>query len=435
MTERFDVVVVGSGPAGMAAACVAGELGKRVAIIDDNVGPGGQIWRGEQASQRRKPASSPSSRWFARLEACHSVTRFFGCRIFDAPAPGVLLAEREGEAIEIGYEQLILATGARERFLPFPGWTLPNVMGAGGLQAMVKSGLPIRGKRVVVAGSGPLLLAVAAYLREHGANVLAICEQAAWTSLARFAVGMTASPSKLKQALHYGSKTFRIPFRAGCWPVAAKGEGRLQSVVISNGAVQWELLCDYLACGFHLVPNIELAMLLGCRIENGAVAIDSLQSTSTDGIFCAGEPTGIGGLELSLLEGQIAGMASAGSLSRAQTLAGQRGKLLQFANRLARTFALRPELKNLSQPDTILCRCEDVAYGPVSQHSSWRSAKLHTRCGMGPCQGRICGAALEFLRGWNADSVRPPIFPVQISSLTAYGKTLNPNTKAIQETT
>lgn len=433
MKQNFDIAVVGAGPAGIAAACVAAERGKHVAIIDDNFGPGGQIWRGEQEKSKGRGPDSPSY-WFRRLQTCSSITQFLGCRIFDAPAAGILQAEQHGTYIELGYRHLILATGARERFLPFPGWTLPNVMGAGALQAMVKSGLPIREKRVVVAGSGPLLLAVAAYLRQHGAKVVAICEQATWTSLARFASGIAGNPAKLAQGLHFGRKTFGIPFRAGSWPIAAHGKTRLQSVTISDGAKQWELACDYLACGFHLVPNLELPMLLGCRIENEAVAVDSLQRTSMDSIFCAGEPTGIGGLELSLLEGQIAGQVSAGDHSVTWSLARQRGKMLRFANLLATTFALRPELKTLAQSDTIVCRCEDVPYALISQHSSWRAAKLLTRCGMGPCQGRICGTALEFLKGWNVDSIRPPIFPAAIASLAACRQNLTNNPTEIQET-
>ncbi|HEX4022642.1 MAG TPA: FAD/NAD(P)-binding oxidoreductase [Acidobacteriaceae bacterium] len=433
MNRNFDIIVVGAGPAGMAAACVAAERGKRVAIVDDNFGYGGQIWRGERPTRTKGSSDSPAY-WFQRLRSSDSITQFFQCRVYGAPATGVLRAEQGGECIELGYERFILATGARERFLPFPGWVLPNVMGAGGLQAMVRSGLPIQDKRVVVAGSGPLLLAVAAYLREHGANVVAICEQAPWSSLARFAVGITANPSKLMQALHYGSKTFSIPFRAGWWPVAAHGETKLQSVVMSNGTKQRELPCDYLACSFHLVPNIELAMLFGCRIDGGFVAVDSLQRTSIDTIFCAGEPTGIGGLELSLLEGQIAGLASAGDQAGAKILARRRSKMLRFAVGLSRTFALRSELKSLPQPDTIVCRCEDVPSELISQHTSWRSAKLHTRCGMGPCQGRICGTALEFLKGWNVDSVRPPIFPVQMTSLAACSKNFTHHTTNTQET-
>lgn len=433
MNRHFEIVVVGAGPAGIGTACAAAERGKRVAILDDNFGAGGQIWRREQL-RLKKPISRSSFQWLRRLEANSLVTQFFDCRVFDASAAGTLRAEQQEECIELSYERLVLATGARERFLPFPGWTLPNVMGAGGLQAMVKSGLPIRGKRVVVAGSGPLLLAVAAYLRERGANVSSICEQAAWSNLAHFAAGIAANPAKIVQALHYGSKTFRIPFRAGCWPVVSHGGVRLQAVTLSNGATEWELPCDYLACGFHLVPNIELAALLGCRIDGGFVAVDSLQRTSVDAIFCAGEPTGIGGLELSLLQGRIAGLACAGDHSGAQALARQCGRMLRFASSLANTFALRSELKNLPRPDTIICRCEDVAYGSISQHQSWRAAKLHTRCGMGPCQGRICGTALEFLMGWNAESVRPPIFPARLSSLAAGDKSLTPNTTNPEET-
>jgi NADPH-dependent 2,4-dienoyl-CoA reductase/sulfur reductase-like enzyme len=433
MKRNFDIVVIGGGPAGIAAACVAAERGRSVAIVDDNFALGGQIWRGERANENGRGANA-SSYWLRRLQACSSVTQLFDCRVFDVPYAGVLRAELQGNCIEIGYRHLVLATGARERFLPFPGWTLPNVMGAGALQSMVKSGLPVRNKRVIVAGSGPLLLAVGAYLRRHGASVVAIYEQASWASLARFAAGIAGSPVKLSQALHYGSRTFGVPFRANCWPIAAHGKTRLQSATISNGAKQWELDCDYLACGFHLVPNVELPRLLGCRIQDGTVAVDLQQRTSVDNIFCAGEPTGIGGLELSLLEGQIAGLASAGDSNGAQALARRRGKMLRFARLLARTFALRPELKGMTQPDTLVCRCEDVAYGPISQHSSWRSAKLHTRCGMGTCQGRICGPALEFLRGWEADSIRPPIFPASMESLAGCGQSFVHGTTQIQET-
>ncbi len=134
-------------------------------------------------------------------------------------------------------------------------------------------------------------------------------------------------------------------------------------------------------------------------------------------IFCAGELTGIGGLELSLVEGQIAGLAAAGQIEPARSFFSQREALRGFSARLANAFALRAELKTLARGDTLFCRCEDVSYGAVHQHHSWRSAKLHTRCGMGPCQGRVCGNAAEFLFGWTAGAVRPPIFPVHIASL------------------
>src|SRR5215470_19309564 len=193
--KRFDVLVVGGGPAGIAAAVRAAEHSAQVGVVDDNLAPGGQIWRG---GSEGKP--SEARRWLERLERA-GVTTLSATRVFDQPAAGILLAEHAGGALELRYEKMILATGARERFLAFPGWTLPNLMGAGGLQAMVKSGLPIRGKRVVVAGTGPLLLAVAAYLHKHGAEVPFVCEQASWSRLATFAAGVVGSPGKIAEAL------------------------------------------------------------------------------------------------------------------------------------------------------------------------------------------------------------------------------------------
>jgi NADPH-dependent 2,4-dienoyl-CoA reductase/sulfur reductase-like enzyme len=315
---------------------------------------------------------------------------------------------------ELSYESLVLATGARERFLPFPGWTLPNVMGAGGLQALVKTGLPIEGKRVVVAGSGPLLLAVAAYLRGHGANVLLIAEQASSVQLARFAVGLF---SKRSQAFDLKRQLSGVPYRSGCWVSEAHGAERLESVTLVHGKKRWQVSCDYLACGFHLVPNVELAELLGCDTEFGHVKVNAFQQTTVANVYSAGETTGIGGLELSLVEGEIAGLAAAGKHDAARELFPVRVRQRKFADLLNRTFALRDELKYLSTPETIVCRCEDVTLERLQGHTSWRAAKLQTRCGMGPCQGRVCGGAVEFLFGWRATSVRPPMLPVRISSL------------------
>jgi len=410
----FDVLVVGGGPAGMAAAVRASECGAQVGILDDNPTLGGQIWRGDSPDS----ALDEAAKWRSLLRS-QNVSVLCGKRVFHQPAPGVLWAEGNEDLIELRYKNLIVATGARERYLPFPGWTLPNVMGAGGLQAMVKSGLPIAGKRVVVAGTGPLLLAVAAYLRKHGAVILLICEQAPFRAILRFGASLLKWPAKIAQGLNLRKEIASVPLAANSWPVAAKGRGAIESVVISRAGKLQTIECDYLACGFHLVPNIELPTLLGCEIRGGYVFTNEFQQTSVPGIFCAGEPTGIGGVELSLLEGQIAGLAAANSKSRAQALFRKRDKMRRFARTLDRTFALRPELKKLATPDTLVCRCEDISYGRLQQHSSWRSAKLHTRCGMGPCQGRICGPATQFLFRWTPDSVRPPIFPVRVDSLGA----------------
>lgn len=419
--KRFDVLVIGGGPAGMAAAATAAECGLLTAIMDDNLTLGGQIWRGETQSA----SSNDAVKWASRVRAA-GVTILAGTRVFHQLEPGILVAESANEVSELGYSQLILATGARERFLPFPGWTLPNVMGAGGLQAMVKSGLTIRGKRVVVAGTGPLLLAVASYLKKHGAEIPIICEQASWSDLVRFGLTLFGQSGKLAQAFQLKRDLTGVPFATSSWPVGAHGSNALESVLISrHGRIQ-TIPCDYLACGFHLVPNIEVAQLIGCQIQNGYVRVDDFQKTSVPSVFCAGEPTGIGGVELALVEGQIAGFASAGRREDAKRLFAFREKLRHFARALDSTFKLRCELRRMPLPETIVCRCEDVTHRKLSQHSSWRAAKLQTRCGMGPCQGRICGPATQFLFKWNPDSVRPPIFPVRVESLASMTPRLEP---------
>jgi NADPH-dependent 2,4-dienoyl-CoA reductase/sulfur reductase-like enzyme len=405
--HRYDVLIVGAGPAGLAAAASAAALGKRVGIVDDNFAPGGQIWRG---------GGAPRS-WLEVTK--HPGVEFLaGARVVAQAGRGEIFAETGQGCVTLRFERLILAPGARELLLPFPGWTLPNVMGAGGLQALVKSGLPIAGKTVVVAGSGPLLLAVAAYLRGKEAVVRLIAEQAATGRVLRFGLGLLGTPSRLTQALRFKLSLGAARYTTGCWPVAARGNDHVTAVSLTNGRRSWEEPCDYLACGFGLVPNVELPRMLGCAVAPSGVAVDEFQETSLAGVYCVGEATGIGGLEKSLVEGKIAGLAAAGSLDESRRLFPARDRTRAFAGSLERTFALRDELRGLARPETIVCRCEDVTVAQASAHHSARAAKLHTRCGMGPCQGRICGPALAFLRDWPADSVRPPVFPARVGSLT-----------------
>src|SRR5271154_5205657 len=409
---RFDVAVVGAGPAGIAAALAAADSGCSVGLLDDNPAAGGQIWRATHDCARPSAASI----WFDRLNKS-AVQIVRGAHVFHA-AKGELAAESDS-AIQISYGKLILATGARELFLPFPGWTLPNVMGAGGLQAFVKSGLDISGRRIVIAGTGPLILVVAAYARKCGAKVIGICEQTTRPKMARFALKMMLIWGKSAEAMSLAYDLRGIPHWTDCWPVAAFGNRRVESVRISRHGQTGEIECDYLACGFHLIPNVELPRMCGCRLREHFVEVDEYQRTSVPGIFCAGEPTGIGGLELALSQGEIAGYAATNGEGRARNLFAKRARYQKVVHILQDAFPLRPELKNLARPDTLVCRCEDVSLEQLREHGSWRSAKLHARCGMGPCQGRVCAPAAEFLFGWEIDYVRPPLFPVRCSSLAA----------------
>ena len=414
-----DVLVVGAGPAGLAAAWRVAQSGLRVGVVDDNPAAGGQIWRGEQV----KPSSPEAQEWFERIRSV-DIQMINGARVFQQPEAGMLLAESSEGVYELKYESLVLATGARERFLPFPGWTLPNVMGAGGLQALVKTGLPIEGKRVVVAGSGPLLLAVAAYMRRCGADVMLIAEQASMARLIRFGLGLFGS-KKFSQAWalkkefsRKGATAQRVKYVSGCWVLEAHGNEKLESVTLFRGGKRWEVACDYLACGFHLVPNVELAELLGCAVNDGSVKVDEYQTDhGPECLQCWGEHRNrwTWNYRLSKVRSQ--------DWQRPANVK-QRGSCFQFVRStgslqtlLNRTFALRDELKHLAAPETIVCRCEDVTFERLRTHRSWRAAKLQTRCGMGPCQGRVCGGAVEFLFGWRAESVRPPVLPVRVESL------------------
>lgn len=409
----FEIVVVGAGPAGLAAACAAAESGRRVAVVDDSPWLGGQIWRGEQ----RRHFSAEAQQWIARFGRSGAVvldqTTAIAC-----PRPGLLLAERAGAPREIAWQRLILATGARELFLPFPGWTLPNVFGPGGLQALVKNGWPIEGKRVVVAGSGPLLLAVADGLKKFGARIVSITEQAPWPRVRNFGLTLMAHPSKLFQGAGIKWRLRGVPYRFGAWPVRAEGGEAIERVTLTDGNRTWAESCDALACGFGLVPNVELPLALGCELRNGFVGVDQWQTTTVADVFCAGEPTGIGGVDCALVEGQIAGHAAAGRRDRASAMFDRRATWHRFRAALDSAFQLRDELKSLATDETLICRCEDVTLGRLKRFNGWRDAKLQSRCGMGACQGRVCGAAAKVVLGWSLESVRPPVLPARLGSLT-----------------
>ncbi|MCP1106558.1 NAD(P)/FAD-dependent oxidoreductase [Serratia nevei] len=408
-----EVLIVGAGPAGMAAALAAAESGGQVRMIDDNPYPGGQIWR--DGPQVVLPEAA--NRYRQALAVRQNIALQSGCKLVALCGADRLAYEDAAGCGVIRYQKLILCNGARELLLPFPGWTLPGVSGAGGLQAQIKQGLAIRGERVVIAGSGPLLLAVANSVKQAGGKVILVAEQAPLWRLAAFAGGLWRWPAKLRQALSL------VPgrYRAGSRVLAALGQERLTSVRVDSGGRESTLACDRLACGFGLVANIELAMLLGCRIEHDAVAVDHWQQTNQAQIYAAGECTGIGGSELALTEGAIAGYAATGQRAKADALAAQRRVWRRFAAAAATSFALDKSLNSLAKPQTLLCRCEDVTLEQVRHQPDWNTAKLSSRCGMGACQGRVCATAARQLLGWSLPPPRVPLSPARVETLAALG--------------
>jgi NADPH-dependent 2,4-dienoyl-CoA reductase/sulfur reductase-like enzyme len=177
------------------------------------------------------------------------------------------------------------------------------------------------------------------------------------------------------------------------------------------------MACERIACGFGLVPNTQLGQLLGCALAGPGLSVDGLQATCVAGVYAAGECTGFGGSERALAQGTIAGHAAVGNTRAAKAHQGERARWDAFAARLHRSFALAPALRQMPRPDTLVCRCEDVPFSALSACTGWTDAKLHRRCGMGPCQGRVCGDAAQFLFGWTPPVPRPPLSPVRIATL------------------
>jgi D-hydroxyproline dehydrogenase subunit alpha len=420
-----DVAVIGAGPAGIAAAIRAAEAGRRVVVLDESPNAGGQIWR----HRARASLDSDARRWTDRLARARADVHH-GLAVADVVSAGAnggfaIVAERHrGGAVVVRAQAIVLATGARERFIPFPGWTLPGVVGIGGAQALLKQGATFRGKRVVIAGTGPLMLPVAASLSTAGARVELVAEQATFATVRDFAVSLVAHPETLVQAALYRLAFARTRYAMGTWVSAALGSDRVTGVMVTDGRSRRSVPCDVLCTGYGLVPNVEMACLIGCAVADGAAVVNERQETSVPNVFAAGEVTGVGGVALSLVEGEIAGACAAGAGRPDTSLARRRASLRQLAARLERAFAVRPEIRSLAHDDTIVCRCEDVPLGAIASLRDARQAKLLTRAGMGACQGRVCGSALQFLFGWSPGTTRSPLEPVRLSTLCAAASAL-----------
>lgn len=408
---RCDIFILGAGPAGLAAALAAASCGKQVVILDDNPLPGGQIWR--DGPQVALPALARRCR--AAVAAAPNITVLNGARLIARPSACSVLFETAETCGIVEWQKLILCCGARELSLPFPGWTLPGVTGAGGLQAQIKHGLNLQGQKVVIAGSGPLLLAVADTVIKSGGEVQQIVEQAPFGTLVRFGAGLWRWPEKLRQLATLAPRRYL----SGGQVIRAHGETQLEAVTLRHRGIQRTIPCQRLAIGYGLVPNIETALLFGCEIAGEAIKVNRWQQTSIADIYAAGECTGFGGSELALIEGEIAGFAAADAEAPAQALFTRRKRWQRFADAVNRTFALPDSLKSAATADSLLCRCEDVRCGEIADAESWQQAKLSRRCGMGACQGRTCAASARWLYGWPLPQPREPLSPARTETLIA----------------
>jgi NADPH-dependent 2,4-dienoyl-CoA reductase/sulfur reductase-like enzyme len=426
----YDVVVVGAGPAGLAAATRAAGLGASTALVDAGPVPGGQYWRhpapttgGLQPHDvahlhhdlgtyrellRQLDTVMEAGAYFAEHHVWTVGATENGFAVHAVDRSG-----RGERSVELHGRRLVLAPGAYDRQVPFPGWDLPGVMTAGGAQALLKGHGVTAGRRVLVAGTGPFLLPVAAGLAESGVTVVGVHEAASPLGWLRHLGAVARNAGKLGEGAGYAAKLVqhKVPVRARSMVVAAHGDTALESVTVArvdgDGNVaggEQTIEADTLAVGWGFTPQLELPLALGCatRVDtDGSVVcvVDDHQQSSVPGVYVAGEACGVGGAALAVVEGVLAGAAAAGTPVEDRRLPRRRTALRAFASAMHRAHPPpRGWLRRL-EDDTVICRCEEVTHGRLrhaAQHlaaSDARTAKLVTRPGMGWCQGRICGYA------------------------------------------
>ena len=426
MTD-LDVLVIGAGPAGLAAAAAAGRRGARVRVVDAASGIGGQFWR-------HLPASRPAARqevlnhdWgtFTGLaEQLPDDTRL-RAQVWAIEPDGDRLVVRlevaDAGLVTLRPDRIVFATGAHDRALPVPGWTLPGVYTAGAAQALAKGERVALGDRVVVSGSGPFLLPVTHSLGQAGAEVAGVYEATGFTALAKGwgsrAWELSAASHKIGELSQYLSHLLRarIGYHLGWQVVEIHGSSRVEAVTVERVDAQWRPIagtgrrvdCDTVCLGHGFTPRLELPIAAGCALTpDRFVAVDEGQRTSVASVLAAGEITAIGGAELALAGGEIAGWVAAGGDAADPQLAAarrRRAAALRFATRLEAVHGIRPGWQAWLRPDTVVCRCEEVTAGALAATArdtaadGLRSYKLTTRAGMGLCQGRVCGRNAEQL--------------------------------------
>ncbi|UBU09751.1 FAD-dependent oxidoreductase [Nonomuraea gerenzanensis] len=523
----YDLVVVGGGPAGVAGALTAALGGLRVALVDSGLRLGGQYFR-HPAVPGRAPGLERFLRQARALDArgevllrhqVWAVSRepdgdlLVHCVTRDAMAPDArvtVLGERvtasgeqvtaqgeqvtaqgdqvtaqgerraaQGErAVVLRARRLLIATGAHDRPLPFPGWDLPGVLTAGGAQALLKGGGVVAGRRIVVSGTGPFLLPVAAGLAGAGARVLGVYEANGGLGLARHPV---LALGKAGEAAGYAAALarHRVPYRARHAVVAAHGEREVEAVTVGRLDKDWNVTatrvveCDSVAVGYGFVPQIELGTQLGCLTRHDVdgspvLAVDATLRTSVPGVWAAGEPVGVGGWRLAELEGRLAGRAIVADARTAPTadargatgtgqgsatgaeaepeadgraggvpvegsaaavvpplFARRRERWRAFGEALQRAYPVKPGWQSWLRDDTLVCRCEEVPLARVREAQALgatdaRAIKLLARPGMGWCQGRVCGYAVSCLAGERPQPPRRPIAqPVTLGTLAS----------------
>jgi NADPH-dependent 2,4-dienoyl-CoA reductase/sulfur reductase-like enzyme len=456
-----DIAIIGSGPAGLAAAVEAATSGARVVLLDEHLRLGGQFFKQAPSSFKIEDPSLlgkeyPVGQKFIRLVTSDKVDLWLDSLVWGVAGDRILAIRRGSDCLQLNAEKIIVATGAYDRPVPFPGWTLPGVITAGAAQTLAKNQWMVPSGRVLLVGSGPFQLPVAHQLLQGGARIAAVVESLSFSGLLRSLPGALGRPDRGLEGLGYWLEIRRsgAQFLFGHTIIEALGEHEVQAAVIaavddagrvrpgSERTVEVDTICT----AFGFLPSTQVTRLLGCaeRFDEEAGGFlpmhDESQETSVAGVFVAGETSGIGGSDVALAEGQLAAVAAAwqlGRLSRSDVdsrwtaISAKLRSARRFAAYLQRTFGAKPAAFERIPDDTVVCRCEEVTAGEVRRAvldgaESLTAVKIRTRAGMGSCQGRVCSSTVATLaslasgkpvEAFGTPSIRPPIKPVRLGAL------------------
>jgi len=461
MQPECDILVVGAGPAGMSAATTAAGLGLNTIVLDEQAAPGGQIYRGittiaARLAERLGP-DYQHGRTLSDTLAASSAVLEPETMVWDVDAPpgGPLNVAviRGMAACEIRARHLIVATGAMERAVPVPGWTLPGVMYAGAAQVLLKAAGSVPAGRVVLAGCAPLLLLVATQLLEAGANVIALVET---TGFADYLAGARHLPRALgaarylvkglamKRALanRAGLRTIR-----GASRFSIVGTERAEALLVQTGSREERVDADVVLLHAHVIPNTQLTRLMRLEHEwsepqaSWRPRVDEWGRSSDPRVSVAGDGAGISGARAAEAAGQLAALDAAAALGRIDVA--ERNRLGAAARRERRVhLRVRPMLDAMYRPpdwllnppdETIVCRCEEVTAGAIRAMTKLgcrgpNQTKFFSRCGMGPCQGRVCGPTVSAIlaaenglspQEVGAYRIRPPLKPLPLAAIAA----------------
>jgi NADPH-dependent 2,4-dienoyl-CoA reductase/sulfur reductase-like enzyme len=425
----WDVAVLGAGPAGMAAATEAARRGARTVLLEESPAPGGQVYRAappgfvmpddpdKRAGDALRAALAASG---ATVLAGHRVWGLGGGPLVPQGAPAApfrLDALTGSGSVALAARALVLCPGTTERMIPFPGWTLPGVIGLAAATILLKAQGVLPGRRVVVAGAGPLLYAVAAKLLKAGAAVAAVADLAARAEWAGALPALLARPDLLARGLAWRAALVRagVPVLPAHRVIAAEGGEALERVRIAPlaGGDAEAFDGDALCIGHGLVPATEATRVFRAthrydRAGGGWVpALDADRRTSVPLLYVAGDGGGVRGAAAAPASGRLAALAALADLGLLSGKAHARARWRPWMEHwraartgaaMARMMALRPDLAGAIPPETVVCRCEGVTRAAIEAALDAGAAEMNqlkhfTRCGMGPCQGRLCGEA------------------------------------------